>query len=162
MDKFNKYFWLLALILGSLLGFLIVVTALFFLLKFFSVSLFYIPGIDKGYQFFVVIIPYLIFFSGYYYLHKKIPLSTKKTSRAVSMILLVLGSLICVVTLVLSLLVSFKVTNEWLRAYSEHSHYSFIIQIILLFSTALIIATGDPKEKDWMEKHGTKGQPASE
>jgi hypothetical protein len=158
MDKFDKYFWLLALIIGSFLGFLILAVSLFFILKLFSITVFSIPGIDKAYQFLVVFIPYLIFFSGYYYLHKKIHLSTKMYSRILSMLFLVAGSLICVVSLVLSMLSSFKVKNEWLRLYGEHSHYSFIVQIILLFATALIIATGDPKEKDWMEKHNTQAK----
>jgi hypothetical protein len=45
-----------------------------------------------------------------------------------------------------------KVKSEWMRLFSEQSHYTFIIQIVLLFCTALIIAAGDPEEKDWMER----------
>ncbi len=66
-------------------------------------------------------------------------------------VFLVAGSLICFVTLVLSLLVFFKIKSGWLRVYDDQSHYSFIIQIVLLFATALIIASGDAREKDWMQ-----------
>ena len=67
-------------------------------------------------------------------------------------VFLVAGSVICFITLVLSLLVFLKVKGEWLRDYDDQSHYSFVIQILLLFATALIIASGDAKEKDWMER----------
>ena len=152
MNNFNKYFGLMALIIGGFVGFVIIVTILFFILRLFSATLINIPGTEKAYHFFIVIIPYIIFFSGYYYLHKKIALSTKKTSRVLGAVFLVAGSVICFITLVLSLLVFLKVKGEWLRDYDDQSHYSFVIQILLLFATALIIASGDAKEKDWMER----------
>ncbi len=150
MDKFNKYFWLTALFLGSIVGLLIVLIILFFLLKFFSISISAIPGTGVLYQFFIVITPYLVFFAGYYYLHKKIPFSTKKYLRTVAMALLLAGSSICLASLIVALLDAFAKKNEWLRLFHEYAHYSFIIQIVLLFATALIIAAGDAKEKDWI------------
>lgn len=154
MNNFNKYFLLMALIIGGFFGVIIFLVLLFFILKLFSVTILSIPGVESIYHFLIVIIPYIIFFSAYYYLHKKIPLSTKKISRLLAMLFLVAGSLICFTTLVLSLLDFIKLNKTWIRLFNDNAQYAFIIQIILLFSTALIIAAGDPKEKDWMEKGG--------
>lgn len=152
MNNFNKYFALMALIIGGFVSFVLLVIIIFFILRLFSATLIIVPGTEIVYHFFIVIIPYIIFFSGYYYLHKKIALSTKKISRVLGSAFLVAGSLICFTTLILSLLVFLKVKGEWLRDYDDQSHYSFVIQIVLLFATALIIASGDAKEKDWMER----------
>ncbi|HMO61385.1 MAG TPA: hypothetical protein PKA46_04860 [Ferruginibacter sp.] len=152
MNNFNKYFTLLALIIGSFLGFLLLAVALFFILKLFSVTLFHIPGTDKVYQFFIVVIPYTVFFFGYHYMHKKIPLSTRRFSRIAGRVLMVTGSIICLATLVFALLDYLSVKGEWMTLYKQNTQYGLIAQIFLLFFTALIVATGDAKEKDWMDK----------
>jgi hypothetical protein len=97
-------------------------------------------------------VPYIIYFSGYYYMHTKIAAAKTKLSRVLARFFLVTGSLICFATMILSLMIFVKVKNELLRTFDANSHYSMIIQIIMLFATAAIIATGDPKEKNWMER----------
>ena len=153
MDNFSKYFALMALIIGGFIGFVLLVVVLFYLLKLFSITMFAIPGTEKVYHFFIVVIPYTIFFFGYHYMHKKIQLSLNKYARSFAILFLVLGSLICFGFLVLAVLDYFSLKNEWVRVYNQNSQYGFISQILMLFFTALILASGDPKEKDWMDKH---------
>ena len=143
----------MALLFGGFVGFLVLLVVIFYLLKLCSITLFYIPGFDSFFTFIIIVIPYLIFFSGYYYLHKKIPLSKSKTSAAIARIFLVIGSLLCVCTMVLSSLKLFGVQKSFLLTYEDNSQYTWIIQIIILFFTALILATGDAKEKDWMYRN---------
>jgi hypothetical protein len=155
MNGFNKYFKLMALLFGGFIGFLLLLVAIFYLLKLCSITLFYIPGFDSFFTFIIIVIPYLIFFSGYYYLHKKMPLSKSKTSAAIARIFLVTGSLLCVCTMILSSLKLFGVQKSFLLTYEDNSQYTWIIQIVILFFTALILATGDAKEKDWMYRNTT-------
>lgn len=143
----------MALVIGAFITFVLLAVGLFYLLKLFSVTMFAIPGSDKVYQFFIVVIPYTIFFFGYHYMHKKIQLSINKYARSFAILFLVLGSLICFGCLVLAVLDYFSLKNEWVRVYNQNSQYGFISQILMLFFTALILATGDPKEKDWIDKH---------
>lgn len=152
MNNLNKYFGLMALLFGGLLGTVAVIVIIFYLLKLFSIVLFNIPGSDNVFQVFIIMVPYLIFFSGYYYLHTKIAAAKTKLSRILSRLFLVTGSLVCFTTMIFSLLVFVKVKNEWVRTFDANSQYGLIIQVILLFITAGIIATGDPKEKNWMER----------
>ena len=156
MNNFNKYFGLMALIIGGFISFVLLVIGLFYLLKLFSVTMFAIPGTQKVYHFFIVVIPYTIFFFGYHYMHKKIQLSVNKYARFFAVLFLVLGSLICFGCLVLAVLDYFSLKNQWVRLYNQNSQYGFISQVVMLFFTALILASGDPKEKDWMERAKNK------
>lgn len=156
MNKTDKYFKLMIMLIGGFFGFIALVVLIFFLLKLCSITLFHLPGFDHVYQFVVVVIPYLIFFSGYYYLHKKIPLSKSKSVVVVGRILLVIGSLLCAATMVLATLTLFGVQKRFLLTYQDNSQYGWILQVVILFFTALIIASGDGKEKDWMEKHNNE------
>ena len=159
MNKTDKYFKLMALLFGGFIGFIALVAILFFLLKLCSITLFYIPGFDHLFQFIVIIIPYLIFFMGYYYLHTKIPLSKSKTGAMVGRIFLIVGSLLCTATMVIATLTLFGVHKSFLLTYQDNSQYGWIIQVVILFFTALIIATGDEKEKDWMDKNNQEAIP---
>jgi uncharacterized membrane protein len=154
MNSFNKFFKLTAMLLGGFIAFIGLIILIFYLLKLCSITLFNIPGFDSIFQFVIIIIPYLIFFSGYYYLHKKIPLSKSKTAAVIARVLLIIGSLLCTIALVLSTLKLFGLHKSFLLTFEDNSQYAWIIQIVILFFTALIIATGDAKEKDWMEKNG--------
>ena len=142
----------MALLFAGFIGFLGLIVLIFFLLKLFSVTLFYIPGFQHFFGFVMLTIPYLIFFSGYYYLHKKIPQSHSKTAAVIARVLLIFGSLLCAVAMVLSTLRLFGVQKAFLLEYDQHSQYGWIIQIVILFFTALVVASGDEKEKDWMDK----------
>lgn len=145
----------MALLFAGFVGFLVSLVVIFYLLKLCSVTLFYFPGFDSFFSFIVTIIPYIIFFAGYYYLHKKIPLSKSKTAAVIARVFLITGSLLCVCTMILSTLKLFGVQKSFLLTYQNNSQYTWIAQILILFFTALIIATGDAKEKDWMHKHVT-------
>ena len=54
--------------------------------------------------------------------------------------------------MILSTLKLFGVQKSFLLTYEDNSQYAWIIQIVMLFFTALVIASGDVKEKDWMDK----------
>ena len=142
----------MALLFGGFIGFLGLVIVIFYMLKLFSVTLFYIPGFDRFFNFVIIIIPYIIFFLGYYYLHKKISLSKSKTASIIAKAFLIIGSLLCAATLVLATLKLFGFQKTFLLTFDENSQYGWIAQIVILFFTALIVATGDAKEKDWMDK----------
>jgi hypothetical protein len=152
MNNFNKYFGLMALLFGAVAGFVLLVVVLFYILKLFSVTLFYIPGFENVFQFIIVIIPYVIFFCGYYYMHTKIASAKTTTAQVTGRILMVFGSLVCFASMLMAIAVFMKVKNEWVATFNVNSHYSFIAQILLLFATAAMIATGDAKEKNWMER----------
>lgn len=152
MNNFNKYFGLLALLFGGLVGFILLVIAIFYILKLCSVTLFYIPGFDHVFQYIIIIIPYIIFFSAYNYLRKKIPASTKIISRGIAYVLILLGSVICFTTLIISTLKFGGLRKAWINTFEENSHYALIIHIVLLIITAGVIATGDAKEKSWLDR----------
>lgn len=143
----------MALLLGGFIGFLGLIIVIFYMLKLFSVTLFYIPGFDNFFQLIIIIIPYIIFFLGYYYLHNKIPLSKSKSAAVIARIFLVTGSLLCTATLILSTLKLFGVHKGFLLTFDQYSQYAWITQVVILFFTALIIASGDVKEKDWMDRN---------
>ena len=65
---------------------------------------------------------------------------------------LIAGSLLCLATLILSTLKLLGIQKTFVLLYQDNSQYGWIAQIVILFFSALIIATGDAKEKDWMDK----------
>ena len=153
MNKSDRYIKLMTLLLGGFISFILLLAIIFFLLKLCSITLFYIRGFDHLFQFIVTIIPYLIFIMGYYYLNIKIPLSRSKAGAIIGRILIVAGTLLCAATMVISTLTLFGVHKSFLLTYQDNSQYGWIIQVVILFFTALIIASGDEKEKDWMDKN---------
>jgi len=152
MDKFQKYSRLLLLLVVGFMGFLLLVALLIFILRLFSITLFHIPGFDLFFQYVIIIIPYLIFFAAYYYLFQKIKGSKSRFSRISARVLIASGCLICLFTLSIATTVFLKVKHDWLRAFDNNSHYALIIQLVILFLTAGILASGDAREKDWMER----------
>ncbi len=67
-------------------------------------------------------------------------------------LLVATGCLVCLFTLSLSTALFLHLKNDWLKLYEDNGHYALIIQIVILFLTAAILAGGDEKEKDWMER----------
>ncbi len=65
---------------------------------------------------------------------------------------LIAGSLLCLATLILSTLKLLGIQKTFVLLYQDNSQYGWIAQIVILFFSALIIASGDAKEKDWMDK----------
>ncbi len=153
MNKSDKYIKLMTLLLGGFIGFIALLVTIFFVLKLCSITLFHLPGFDRVFQFIVSIFPYLIFFIGYFYLYKQIRLSKNKIVVVIGIIVLIIGSLLCAGTMVLSSLTLFGVEKSFLLVYRDNSQYGWILQVVILFFMALFIATGDLKEKDWMHKH---------
>ena len=152
MDNFQKYSRLMLLIVGGFISLILFIALLVFILRLFSITLFYIPGFDLFFELIIVMIPYLVFFAAYYYLFKKINHSSIKATRIVARGLVFAGIVFCTFTLILSIMLYKKMNNDWLRIFEQNSHYGLIFQLILLLLTAGIIAGGDTKEKDWMER----------
>ena len=152
MRNLEKYFGLMTLLIGGLTGFLLLVVIIFYLLKLFAITLFNIPGFHGFFGIVVTIVPYAVFFAGYRYMYKKIGESKGKTSKAIAKVLLVVGSLLCLISLIMLSLHFLGMRNEWLNLLNEKSYWAIITQIILLFFTAMATASGDEKEKDWMER----------
>ena len=142
----------MALLMGSVLAVVAIVALVFFILKLFAVTLFNIPGSSYIFHLFIVVIPYLILFAAYYLVHREIVAARSSASAAAARTILVIGSLACVTGLVLSLMVFFNVKREWLYIYDDYSKYTFAAHLILVFITAGVLATGDPKEKSWLER----------
>ena len=159
MSKTDKYIKLMTLLISGFLGFVALLITLFFVLKLCSITLFHLPGFDRLFQFIVSIFPYLIFYVGYYYLYNQIRLSKNKIGVVIGIIVLTIGSLLCAATMVLATLTLFGVQKSFLLTYRDNSQYGWIIQVVLLFFMALFIASGDPKEQDWMDKNSQKAMP---
>ena len=140
------------LIVGGFISLILFIAILIFVLRLFSITLFYIPGFDLFFQYVIILIPYILFFSAYYYLYKKITLSKSRASRIIARILIAMGCIICLFTLSLSTALFLNIKNDWLRLYEDNGHYAMVIQIVIIFLTAGTLASGDPKEKDWMER----------
>ena len=140
------------LIVGGFISLILFIAILIFVLRIFSVTLFHIPGFDLFFEYIIILIPYILFFSAYYYLYKKITISKSKASRIIARILIAMGCIICLFTLSLSTALFLNIKNDWLRLFEDNSHYAMVIQIIIIFLTAGALASGDPKEKDWMER----------
>jgi len=152
MDKFQKYSRLMLLIAGSFFAFILLIALLIFVLRLFSITMFHVPGFDLFFQYVIIIIPYLIFFSAYYYLFKKISISKSRLSRIIARLLIAAGCIICTATLTFSTALFLHIKTDWLKIYEDNGHYALIIQIVILFLTAGVLASGDEKEKDWMER----------
>ena len=140
------------LIVGGFISLILFIAILIFVLRIFSVTLFHIPGFDLFFEYIIILIPYILFFSAYYYLYKKITISKSKASRVIARLLIAMGCVICLFTLSLSTALFLNIKNDWLRLFEDNSHYAMVIQIIIIFLTAGALASGDPKEKDWMER----------
>lgn len=151
-DDSNKYFGLMALLLGGFVSIILIIILLFYFLKLISVTLFNIPGSNNIFQVIILLVPYIVYYASYYYLQKKIAKVTTKTAKAIGWFFLISGMLICTFTLVLAIMAFLKLNYPVLRIFDANSHYAFIAQIIFLFATSMVIASGDAKEKDWMER----------
>ena len=152
MNSYNKYFSLLSFLLAGFVSTILAIVLIFYILKLFAITLFFTPGFNTFYQYTITFIPYIIFFAGYFYMNKKRAVSPGKISKIISGFLIILGSLICLACLGISSLQYASINNDWLRLYQDNAHFVWIFQIFMLLIIAGIIATGHPKEKDWMDK----------
>jgi hypothetical protein len=152
MDNFSKYLGLIFLIIGVFFGFILSIALIILLLRFLSIGLFENRISEGIFHYFIIIIPYLIFFGAYYYLRQKVMAATNKTSRGIAALFLIIGCLICVSSFILSTLVFLNIKNDFVEFFSENSGYNLVMQLVIVFLTAATLGFGDPKEKDWMEK----------
>lgn len=83
---------------------------------------------------------------------KKIALAKTSIAKVMGSVFLIIGTTIATVTLTLAFMVFFKLHYPWLKILESNSHYAFIVQIIIIFFAAGTIASGDAREKDWMER----------
>lgn len=141
------------LLLASVFGFAALIAVIFFMLKFFAVSVSFIPGSSYVFEFFITSAPYFILFAAYYLVHKKISSSKTNVSSVAARIILTVGSLICVMQLVFALMLFFKVRTGWLATYSEYDKAGFALHLILILIASGVLATGDAKEKSWLQRN---------
>jgi len=148
----NKYFILTGMLLLSLVGVAAILVIVFYVLKLFAVTMFNIPGSSWFFEIGITAIPYLILFGAYYIVHRKISAAQKNMSAAASRIILTAGSLICILQLVFAVMGFFKVQAEWMNVYNQYNKAGFALHLILILIASGILATGDPAEKNWMER----------
>jgi hypothetical protein len=151
-NNVNKYFALMALLMGSFVSIILFLVLFFYLLKLLSITFFNIPGTENVFHVVIILVPYIVYYSSYYYLQKKIAKATTTVSKSIGWFFLITGIIVCTITLVMAFMVFLKVNYPFLRVFDSNSHYAFIAQIFFLFATSMAIASGDKKEKDWMER----------
>lgn len=152
MNSFDKYSRLLFLLAVSFLGFIGVLTALFFLLKWTAGLFAIVPGFDGVLQFIIEVFPYALFMSAFYLLWRSRSGTTSKAARGLGMALIALGFIVAWVGVVLDVLVYLKFDRTWVRTYQPFASYPLGIMLVLAFLAGLSLASGTPKEKDWMER----------
>lgn len=155
MDNFQKYSRLSLLFVGGFIAFILFIALFVFVMRLFSIALFHTPGFDFLFRLTILMVPYLIFLAAYYYLVGKIRLSGNRASRVFAIFLLVPGAIIYLFTLTLSVMTFLNMDNAWLKIFDRNTHYTFIVQLIILLIAAGVIAGGDVEEKDWMERESS-------
>ena len=143
------------LIAGAIFGSILLIATLFFALKIFSVTLFHIPGFDFFFQYIIILIPYILFFAAYYYLVRKIKNARSKASRIIAGVLLLAGLVTCIFTLILSTVLFLQLKIAWMIKLEDYTHYALITQLLFLFISAGVLASGDTREVDWMKRNTT-------
>ena len=153
MNSFNKFFGLSLLIIGSVVSFFLFLIVIFYVLKFFSFTLFNIPGFNALFSYVVTVIPFLIFLGGYYYLYSQSNLTKTNSFSTISKWLLAIGLMSCFITTIIVSIHFFSGKANLLYGLVKYRNYSLFTQLFVLFVCSAIIAIGQPKEKDWMEKY---------
>src|SRR5688572_28678911 len=121
MDNFQKYSRLMLLIAGAVVAFILGMGLLIFLLRLLSSTLIHIPGFNRFFEYVILIIPYLIFYTAYYYLYQNIRGSKSHLTKLFASLVLVIGLLVCSITLILTTIVFAGVKIPWLMFFSENS-----------------------------------------
>jgi hypothetical protein len=153
MNNNSKFLTLLMVILGTFLGVIIAIALVIFTLRFFSIIAVNTPGFTNFYGYTMLIIPYGIFFTAYYFLRSKIALIANKTAKILGVIFFTMGFLFCAGSLIVATINFIKALNHIELTLEDLSHYFLVIQLGFIFIITLTFGLGDAKEKDWMEKH---------
>jgi hypothetical protein len=153
MNNDNRFLTLFMIVLFSFFGVVIAVALVVFLLRLLSMAVINVPGFTDFYGYIMLIIPYGIFFTTYYFLRGKIALTAGKVAKVLGAIFFTLGFLACLGSLIISTINFIKTINHIELTLEELSHYFLVIQLAFIFIITLTLGLGDAKEKDWLEKH---------
>src|ERR1700743_1838813 len=128
MNNDNRFLTLFMIVLFSFFGVIIAVALVVFLLRLFSMAVINVPGFTDFYGYIMLIIPYGIFFTTYYFLRGKIALTVGKTAKVLGAIFFTLGFLACLGSLIVSTINFIKTINHIDLTLEELSHYFLVIQ----------------------------------
>jgi hypothetical protein len=141
------------IMLATFLGVIMAVLLVIFILRSISMVAINIPGFTELYGYIMLIIPYGIFFTTYYFLFGKLTLAASKTSKVLGTIFFTLGFLACITSLIIASINFIKTINHIELTCEEISHYFLVIQLGFIFIITMILGFGDAKEEDWLDKH---------
>jgi hypothetical protein len=141
------------IMLATFLGVIMAVLLVIFILRSISMVAINIPGFTELYGYIMLIIPYGIFFTTYYFLFGKLALTAGKTSKVLGTIFFTLGFLACVASLIIASINFIKTINHIELSFEELSHYFLVIQLGFIFIITMTLGFGDAKEEDWMDRH---------
>jgi hypothetical protein len=153
MNNDNRFLTLFMILLFSFFGVVIAVALVVFLLRLFSMAVINIPGFTDFYGYTMLIIPYGLFFTTYYYLRPKLALTAGKPSKILGTLFFTLGFLACVASLTIATINFIKTINHVELSFEDVAPYFLVIQLAFIFIITMTLGLGDAKEKDWMEKH---------
>jgi hypothetical protein len=139
--------------LFTFFGVVIAVALVIFILRLFSIVAINIPGFTYFYGYSMLIIPYGLFLTTYYFLRTKIALAASKTARVLGAVFFALGLLACLSSLIIATINFIKTANHIELSFEDLSSYFLVIQLGFIFIITLTLGLGDKKEKDWMEKY---------
>ena len=139
--------------LFTFFGVVIAVALVIFILRLFSIVAINIPGFTYFYGYSMLIIPYGLFLTTYYFLRTKIALAASKTARVLGAVFFTLGLLACLSSLIIATINFIKTANHIELSFEDLSSYFLVIQLGFIFIITLTLGLGDKKEKDWMEKY---------
>jgi predicted transporter len=141
------------IMLATFLGVIIAILLVVFILRCISMVVINIPGFTDFYGYIMLIIPYGIFFTTYYFLRSKLALTIGKTSKILGTIFFTLGFLACIASLIIASVNFIKTINHIELSFEEISHYFLVIQLGFIFIITMTLGLGDAKEEDWLDKH---------
>lgn len=153
METLNKYFGIVFLLMGSFLAFLLALIGIFYAMKLLSFTIINIPGFDVLFRYVVTIIPYIIFFGGYYFLFHQTRKTALNTIKKISFAIMAIGLFICFTTIVFESIRFMGSRAIVVQQFLSNKGVILFIQLFVLFFCSAVIAMGEPKEADWMEKH---------
>lgn len=140
------------LLMASLFGLLLLLAVVFFVLKLLAATANSLPGTNYVFSFFINTVPYFILFGAYYLVHKKISAANTNASSVSARLVLTIGSLLCLAQLAIAILTVFNLKYPWLQLYNEYNKAGFALHLIMILIAAGLLATGDTKEKNWMDR----------
>lgn len=141
------------IMLFSFFGVVIAVGLIVFLLRLFSMAVINIPGFTDFYGYMMLIIPYGLFFTTYYFLRSKLTLAASKTAKVLGIIFYTLGFLACAASLIIATINFIRTINHVELSFEDLQPYFLVIQLAFIFIITMTLGLGDAKEEDWMDKH---------